>query len=681
MTRRILMMIMTLLLLCSCSAFAEDAQGPKNEMPEAVQNVLYRIVLRTEEGDTTLGSSVLFLEKSVLLTAAGCCRDGSLYAVGPDGEHRIIAFDVLSDSGVALMEMETPAAAEPLTLSAFSTAGMATLYGVDASGKGQVMPLRGTGRDMYHQQETLRLIGEEGLLPGAFMLDAQGQLLCVVIAQQAEGRGVYTALTAELLYSALTGEKDVEAFLPVTLAWEKGLLKISWEDGERTGGSYLITVSGGDNNYYTTHAAKAELHSGELAVPPGHVYHVQVQWVEEGAQAIEPVWSAMASLDVPAEPFARHGYTQECYLASAPAGKQVDRVLPPLEDVNLAVLSDEKSDIYLQVRSAYDVSETERLLMTVELIGPDGQFYFADLGYTFSPEHETQDGISVPVDELFAGCAKFSGGSVRPGDYVLRYAFEGCLAGEFAFTVKPGGEAPVQTVGAVSGVKAEVDKGLATLSWDAASIPEGAKVVAHYFYEGNTYYTSQNKKPGETSAILYTIPGRSAMAWVVWSMEDTPVEYMPQSTQDMVIIKAQEASPFTLNGFTNHRLSVVASRDAAAAEKGVFLQEAPITREHLADQQMHFYLQTEDTYQAAELSSDHPLAIVLCTPDGQCYFDGSGYIFDPALQTSDLWLMDITSLFADHASLSGDKAWPAGTYTVLYCIDGQLAGECAFTLE
>lgn len=681
MTRRILSMIMTLLLLCCCSAFAEGAQGPQSKIPDEVQNVLYRIVLRTDEGDTTLGSSVLFLEKSVLLTAAGCCRNGELYAVGPEGEHRIIARDILSDSGVALMEMETPAAAEPLTLSAFSTAGIFNLYGVDASGKLQVMPLRGTGRDMYHQQETLRLVGEEGLLPGAFMLDAQGQLLCVVIAQQAEGRGVYTALTSELLYSALTGEKDTEAFLPVKLSWEKGLLKISWEDAERTGGSYLITVSGGDNNYYTTHAAKAELRSGELAVPPGHTYYVQVQWVEEGAQGLKPTWSAMTSLDVPAEPFTRYGYTQECYLASAPAGQQVDRVLPPLEDVNVAALSDGKSDIYLQVRSAYDVSEKERLLMTVELIGPDGQFYYADLGYTFSPEHETQDGISVPVDALFAASSKFSGGSIRPGDYVLRYAFEGYRAGELAFTVKPGGEAPAQTVGAMSGVKAEVDKGLVTLSWDAASIPEGAKVVAHYFYEGNTYYTSQEKEPGDTTAVFFAIPGRSAMAWVVWSMEDKLVEFMPQRSQDMVIIKAQEASPYTLNGFTNHRLSVVASPDAAASEKGVYLPEAPITRDHLADAQMHFYFQTEDTYQTAELSSEHPLAIVLCTPDGQCYLDGSSYIFDPALQASDLWLMDITSLFADHVSLSGGKAWPSGEYTVLYCIDGQLAGEYAFALE
>ena len=70
MRKRILSLIVAFFLLLPCmSAGAEDVDS-------LIDNALYRIVLRTAEGDVLLGSGVLFLNESVLLTAEGCCREG-----------------------------------------------------------------------------------------------------------------------------------------------------------------------------------------------------------------------------------------------------------------------------------------------------------------------------------------------------------------------------------------------------------------------------------------------------------------------------------------------------------------------------------------------------------------------------------------------------------------------------
>ena len=73
------------------------------------------------------------------------------------------------------------------------------------------------------------------------------------------------------------------------------------------------------------------------------------------------------------------------------------------------------------------------------------------------------------------------------------------------------------------------------------------------------------------------------------------------------------------------------------------------------------------------------MVIVLCTPEGLCFIDPLVYMFDPSLQTSDMWLKDISNLCRDYESLICG-AWPAGDYRILYCIDGQVAGEINFTL-
>ena len=95
---------------------------------------------------------------------------------------------------------------------------------------------------------------------------------------------------------------------------------------------------------------------------------------------------------------------------------------------------------------------------------------------------------------------------------------------------------------------------------------------------------------------------------------------------------------------------------------------------------LHLYFQTEDTYQVTENSEGHAMHLVLCTPEDLCFAYPLEYLFDVNLQSSDLWLFDISSLCRDYESLICG-AWPAGHYRLLYCIDGQVAGEFHFSLD
>ena len=99
MLKRLISLLLAVMLLLGTSALAD-----KN-VNELIENALYRIVLRTDAGDSTLGSGVLFVESNVLLTPAACLQEGALYAIGTDGEYPITVASLLDDSGVAMMEI------------------------------------------------------------------------------------------------------------------------------------------------------------------------------------------------------------------------------------------------------------------------------------------------------------------------------------------------------------------------------------------------------------------------------------------------------------------------------------------------------------------------------------------------------------------------------------------------
>ena len=282
---------------------------------------------------------------------------------------------------------------------------------------------------------------------------------------------------------------------------------------------------------------------------------------------------------------------------------------------------------------------------------------------------------------------EFSGGALQAGDHTLRFFLDGCIGGEYTFTVTEEGAAPAAapaepaTEGFASGLGTTRENGLVTLTWDVATIPEGAKVRAYYLYDSNPYYIYLDPDAGTNSVQVFTVPGHQTAAWVTWSTNGEFTLSRQPGADEFILLDAAPEEPITAHSFRNVRIGLAASADPKAPSSTDFLPQAPITREMLTDRATPIYFMTEDTYQVGATSGDHPLLIVLETPDGMCFVDLGYYIFDRSLQSSDLWVKDISKLFADYESFSGDAAWPAGEYRILYCIDEKVAGEIKFTLE
>lgn len=428
MHKRILIIALTLLLLMGASACAEEAY-------DQIGDAMYRIVLRNGETDVVLGSGVLFADQQTLLTALACCKEGELVALGSDGEHRVLRWDAAESAGAALMTLATPSAAKPLVFAETGTNTIPLLFGTNAEGAMGTVPLYMVRHGLVNGFDALMLSAEEGLLPGSFIADSEGKVTGLVIAQHMEGFGTYIGVDASVVSKAMAPAEDESPFLPAAFSWENGLMTISWQDAERPNGQYLVTISGEGNRYYSDCTQKIAQRSVGLALPPGHTYYAQVQWVADNADRIPPQGDDMMAFTLPETAFTAFGFTQQCYVASVPAGTAIEPVLPEMRKLTAAILTDPAKDIYLQIRSAYADTAQGEMPMTLELIAPDGQFYFEEMGFVFVPEYAQDDSFAVPLDDLIADCVNFSGGALKPGKYLVRYAINGQVAGECAFTL------------------------------------------------------------------------------------------------------------------------------------------------------------------------------------------------------------------------------------------------------
>ena len=679
MLKRILMLLITLLLL-ALPAGAED-------LYDQIDAALYQIVLRTDAGDKLLGSGVLFVDASAILTAEGCCKEGALYAVGLDGEYAVESVTPVG-SGAALLTLASPATASPRLLAPAEAQSLPFIFGTNADGERGTMPLYKARVGMRDGLYSLLFASEEGLLPGAFLTDEQGRVTALITNQQMEGLGSYAGLGVDALGLLLsTEEKADTSFLDCTFAWEDGELTVSWTDKTHTEGVYVVTLVTEENQYYTTYVADITERSLAVTPPPGHTYGIQVQRAASEAEALEPDWNVLRDYTLPLLPFPAYGMQAECAILSLPAGSETLDDDSTLTAFTAANLTDPARDIYLRADCSYTIPTLHTANLTLELIAPDGQFFFDEQIIDLDPADAAADSLYFSLNTVLDSCVEFSGGALQAGDHTLRFFLDGCIGGEYTFTVTEEGAAPAAapaepaTEGFVSGLGTTRKNGLVTLTWDAASIPEGAKVRAYYLYDSNPYYIYLDPDAGANSVQVFTVPGHQAAAWVTWSTNGEFTLSRQPGADEFVLLDAAPEEPITAHSFRNVRIGLAASADPKAPTSTDFLPQAPITREMLTDRATPIYFMTEDTYQVGATSGDHPLLIVLEPPDGMCFVDLGYYIFDRSLQSSDLWVKDISKLFADYESFTGDTAWPAGEYRILYCIDEKVAGEIRFTLE
>ena len=681
MLKRILMLLMTVLLLLTLPAGAE-------ELYDQIDAALYQIVLRTDAGDRLLGSGVLFADPSAILTAEGCCAEGTLYAIGTDGEYAVESITPVG-SGAALLTLSSPASAAPLALAPEESQSLPFIFGTSAGGERGTMPLYKARADMRDGFYTLLFSSEKGLLPGSFLTDDQGRVTALITNQQMEGRGSYAALGVDALGKLLSTEEAADkGLLDCSFTWEDGQLTVSWTDTMHTEGVYIITLITEENQYYTTYEADIRERSLVITPPPGHTYSIQVQRAATEAEALAPDWDVLRDYTLPLLPFPAYHMQSECSLLSIPAGADVTGEEQPLTAFTTAALTAPDREVLLRVDCSYAIPAARTANLALELLAPDGQFFFDEQVIGLDPADAAADCFVFSLDALMDSCVEFSGGALLAGPHTVRFFLDGCIGGEYTFTV-PAEDAPAASPapagpameGFASGLRTTRENGLVTLTWDPASIPEGTKVRAYYLYDSNPYYIYLDPDSGTNSVQLFTVPGHQTAAWVIWSADGDFALSRQPGADEFVLLNAVPEKPMTAHSFRNVRIGLAASADPLAGSSTAFLPQGPITREMLSDRSTPIYFMTEDTYQVGATSENHPLLIVLETPDGMCFVDLGYYIFDLMLQSSDLWVKDISKLFADYESFTGEAAWPAGEYRLLYCIDEQVAGEIRFTLE
>lgn len=436
------MALVLLMALALLSARAENA----------VPSALYRIVERTEAGERTLGTGVLFGSPRMLLTAAGCWSEGELVAIGADGEHAIAYKGEIAGTQLLILGLATDSTLTPLTATVADSLMSNALYGAAADGgfvSHEVTLSRTTAID--DRAEVLLSAGE-GLLPGAIMLGADGGVACITLWQQGEGAGVYAAVANVTLSRLMTGTgesaQETEGLVHgFTATVEDGQILLDWTDAQ-----YGVIT---ENTVFTAYVTATcnpylsydEITGGETtaAFPaiPGTEMLVWIA-VSEGPLA-EHVFPETAAdsvlLTVPAgEAFTGYGFQNlRCGVTAGEPG--LDGVITeflPQQPLTRELLSDRTQAIYFQTEDVYTVEkEDSDHVLLLALNTPEGYVFTYYSGYIFMPEMNASDMWLTDISAVFEDYELFVPEAERwpAGEYALAYYIDGSEAARIPFTL------------------------------------------------------------------------------------------------------------------------------------------------------------------------------------------------------------------------------------------------------
>lgn len=440
MMKRIVTLLLALLMLPAIlPAQAED-------VPEQ----LYRIVLRTEEGDVTLGSGVLFGTKTALLTASACWAEGELYAIGADGEHMISYRGEVLGTELITLGLATESAAEPLSVTDADYLLDYMLYGVTADGSFAAMEVRGSRKTVVSGRSEALLYADEGLLPGAMMLGDDYGLACVTVYQHSEGEGAYATVadvTLLNLFGAGGSTAGAKVLTGVTAEYRDGQIHVDWSQS----GGYAMT----ENTVFTAFAAVTsntylsydKLEEGETSISFPAVPETEVMvWVvvSEGEDVMdvypEKVDEAVFVTVPAAQPLNLYGL-KNLRMGITPGEAGMDGVATdflPQEPLTREALADRSRPIYFQTEDIYTVeAEDDAHTLMVILYTPEGYSHYYFSGYVFMPEYSASDLWVSDISDLFEDYETFCEGEPWPaGEYTVLYTIDGCEVARFTFTLE-----------------------------------------------------------------------------------------------------------------------------------------------------------------------------------------------------------------------------------------------------
>lgn len=455
--RRLLALLLCLALLPIMPALAEAR----------AQVSLFQLTSTDEDGrETPIGSAILALDWQLLLTSVIVDDPAALKAYAPDGSVYRVLEAVKGGGGLVLLVLDQAVNGNVVEFSALD-ARNARLVGVTMNGLLYDMPVLSLAKTVYQDQDAYLVSARERLRPGAVLLDSEGGLIGITVAEWGEGEARYVALTGEAMIEAFLANAQEEPrhvenprvenpkgenpkvggrtswLLDAQLGYWDGMLVVDWSESEIAGlnSRSVITVyiECADNNYYVYDTSDPSELVMLLDVVPGHEYSV---WVNHtyGTQDFSRTAENAITVKIPeAGAFTDYGFTDDCYLAWAPAEDtpDVSERLPALAPITAAALEDDGRKLYLQAVNTYEVDEELETSLILVLQTPEGYIFHSLNGYIFMPEIQEEDVWNADVTPLFKRYLLYNDtSSFAPGEYTLSYLIGGKWAGSFTFTIE-----------------------------------------------------------------------------------------------------------------------------------------------------------------------------------------------------------------------------------------------------
>lgn len=416
-------------------------------------------------GNVPVGTGVAIGDSQLILTSGSVLYDAPLLTALVGDQ----SFDIAGASGESyaspvLLTLDKAADLPLRQLSIAFDPDALTYYGLLSDGTPVSGACTRVTPAFAEGHAAMTLTACEGLLPGAVILDAGGNAAGLVTAVYAEGKGRYLAYTNEALYFMLSGLSDSHLLMqdtevqpllksdedpgyrPVTdvaLSLERGQLIIDWSaaaldpaDGEVV----TVVVQDEENPFFSYFQMELSAGNARVPVAPDRQYTVWVmqsmEKPEVDALGFGPQYAVFTT--PAAQPFTDYQFEDTmAYVATLPAGTQADdaEVLPA--DASLQAAALETSDVYLQVTSTYEVTESLEAELTVVLTTPERWMIVDASGFLFIPDVMAEDNWHMPVTKLFRTAASFrETGRLAPGVYTLSYYLDGLLASQVDFLVE-----------------------------------------------------------------------------------------------------------------------------------------------------------------------------------------------------------------------------------------------------
>ncbi len=417
---------------------------------ETFPDTIYRIVLRTETEDITLGTGVLFGSKTTLLTVRACYAEGNLVAIGADGEHAVSYRGEVAGSQLITLGLATESAAEPISVTEADYLMDYNVYGVKADGTLVASPVQQTRLTYFSNHGEVILYADEGLLPGAMMFGDDEGLALITVWQETEGLGAYAAVSDVSLNRIFREENTLPSGKLVrnfTAEWDRGEILVDWSQGtgfiptEDT--VFTVYSTATCNTYLTSITATAEETSVRLPAIPGTE---TVVWIGvsqgEPAEAVFPesgMDMVMVATGTP-EPFTLNGLTNLRFgiTAAAPGQDAMPADFLPQVPLTRETLSDRSLSMYFQTEDTYTATaEDDDHTLMVTLYTPEGYAFYYYSGYIFMPEFCESDLWVSDITDLFTDYERFAEEEPWPaGDYTVLYTIDGGEVAQFTFTLE-----------------------------------------------------------------------------------------------------------------------------------------------------------------------------------------------------------------------------------------------------